>query len=257
MRILRNKMAAVSFVVAAAVPTLVGVETASAAPSAATTYSYRVVGTGGIGVCRRVSPNLSAARDGCIAEGAKVTVNCWVTGGAVTDYWQGRLITWNRWARTPDSRYVADIYLSSTSTSYPRCTSTPNPTTRETRAVAWARTQLGVSYTTLTPDGKWSGWCELFVEKAFGTSGRYGSAAANYRAQLAAGRIHTTGTPPVGAMLFYAWGTFGHSALSIGGGQAISTQGFASALPVRQHSVTGLGLPYLGWAYAPSSWPGR
>jgi hypothetical protein len=28
-------------------------------------------------------------------------------------------------------------------------------------------------------------------------------------------------------------------------------------LPVWQHGVTGLTVPYLGWAYAPSHWLGR
>lgn len=126
---------------------------------------------------------------------------------------------------------------------------------REQRAVDWAKSQIGqTSY----GGHIWSGWCELFVEQAFNTSGKYGSAAANYNAKKAAGQIRTDTNPPAGALVFYSWGSFGHAGLSIGGGQVISTQGDGSlALPVRQHGVTSIGLTYLGWAWADSSWPGR
>jgi hypothetical protein len=226
---------------------------------ASASYSYRVVGTGGIGVCRRTAPALGALRDGCIPEGNWVAVDCWVIGETVVDYWQGRRIGWNRWARTPDSRYIADIYLSSTATSYPQCGGPPPPapSTRESRAVNWAKSQLGVRYTNLTPDGMFSGWCQLFVELAYGTRGRYASAMAAYNAQRAAGRIHYDTSPEYGALVFYRWGSYGHVGLAIGGGQVISTQGVNTPLPVRQHTVTGLGLPFLGWSVAPPNWPGR
>lgn len=126
---------------------------------------------------------------------------------------------------------------------------------RESRAVDWARTQIGQT----TYGGHiWSGWCELFVESAYGTSGRYASAMANYTARKNAGQISTDGNPPAGALVFYSWGGYGHVGISVGGGQVISTQGDGSvALAVKQHGLTDLGLPYLGWAWAESSWPGR
>lgn len=126
---------------------------------------------------------------------------------------------------------------------------------KEQHAVDWARSQIGQSY---YGNQMWSGWCELFVETAFATSGRYGSAAANYSARSAAGQIHTDTNPPAGALVFYSWGSYGHVALSIGNDQIVSTQGSGStALPVKQLGVLDMGLPYLGWAWAESSWPGR
>ncbi len=133
----------------------------------------------------------------------------------------------------------------------------PPGSTREDKAAAYMRSILGQTHTNQTPDGMWSGWCETAVEVAYNTRGRYPSAIANYSAQAAAGRIHTDGNPPAGALVFYNLSSFGHVGISIGGGQAISTQGLGDvALPVRQHGVTALGA-YLGWSYAPDSWPGR
>lgn len=227
-----------------------------ARPAQAADYRYQVVGTSGMGVCQRTEPRLAAPRAGCIGEGGWVTVNCWVIGDTVTDVWQGRTISWNRWARTPANLFIADIYLSSSSTSYPQCAAAPALVTRESKAVDWARGQLGVWKTTLTPDGMWSGWCERFVEIAYGTTGRYPSAIADYNAQRAAGRISTSMNPPAGALVFYNLSSYGHVGVSIGGGQVISTKGINTWEPVRQHGVTDLS-GYLGWSYAPMAWPGR
>lgn len=144
-----------------------------------------------------------------------------------------------------------------------RTVSPPPQSDRVTKAVNWARSQVGVSHTGETPDGMWSGWCELLVEVAYGTRNRYPSAYANYLAQRNTGRIRTDSNPPAGVLVFYDYwssdGTtrYGHVGVSIGGGQVISTQGYSAPLPVRQHAVTGIGLPYLGWAPAPDGWPGR
>lgn len=97
----------------------------------------------------------------------------------------------------------------------------------------------------------WSGWCEQFAEQAEGFQFRYGSALADYQAELNAGRIHTDTNPPVGALVFYGGANgSGHVAVSIGNGQEIGTYGYVGqTYPIQQYPVTGfLSNPYLGWA---------
>lgn len=105
----------------------------------------------------------------------------------------------------------------------------------------------------------WSGYCEGFVEIAFGTKFVFGRAIDHYNWQLSQGRIRTDTNPPAGAVVFYGGGNGdGHVGISLGSGQVISTQGYnGQTFPVKQHGVTALSNPYLGWAYAPPSWPGR
>lgn len=136
--------------------------------------------------------------------------------------------------------------------------SAPAPTTsRESKAADWAIAELH------SPDPSWSdefgrpwsGYCEGFVEVAFGTKGKIGSADAHYNWQAANGRIHTDANPPRGAVVFYS----GHVGISLGDGTTISTQGYdGQRLNVWHHATTGfLSNAYRGWAYAPDSWPGR
>ncbi|SDO88644.1 hypothetical protein SAMN04515671_2241 [Nakamurella panacisegetis] len=96
----------------------------------------------------------------------------------------------------------------------------------------------------------WSGLCEAFVQQAEGFRFQFGSALADYYWQKNNGRIHLDPYPPVGALVFYAGGAYGHVAVSIGGGQEVGTYGFdGQRLPVRQYPVTGyLTNRYLGWS---------
>lgn len=131
---------------------------------------------------------------------------------------------------------------------------------REQKAANWVIAEKNSAYPAWSDEfaRPWSGYCEGFVEVAFGTRGRFTSATAHYQWQLAQGRIKTNTNPPVGAVVFYGGGGDGHVGVSIGSGQVISTQGYnGQVLPVWQHGVTGLTVPYLGWAYAPSHWLGR
>lgn len=263
---LRRLAIATVTVVAAALPVTLSGPPAQAAISAYATT--RFIG-GGTTVNVRTSPVIASGTVAyTVGSGAAISIDCQLVGGRLgfSQYADNR--TWNRLA---NGRYIHDavtttpadqgrVYLSDGgyvrySSNIPRCGGVVS--TRESRAVAWAQSQLGVSYTRSTPDGMWSGWCEAFAEIAFGTRYRYGSAIANYNAQRAAGRIRTDTNPPQGALVFYSWGSYGHVGVALGGGQVISTQGYSTPLPVRQHSVTGIGLPYLGWAYAPADWPGR
>lgn len=141
----------------------------------------------------------------------------------------------------------------------------PAPATAASKAISWARTQLGLAIADPAttryypssewrpgPDGEWSGDCLRFVAHAYritggpavSTSG--GTAAGSYRAYANAGRIRQ-GTPPAGAIVF--WHGINHVALSIGGGQVIGTVGAEHARqPVSIYSTTYNGVPMSGWA---------
>jgi hypothetical protein len=128
------------------------------------------------------------------------------------------------------------------------------------RAVAWAEAELQSPDPTWSDEigAPWSGYCEAFVEIAYGTRHIYASAKTDYLAQMAAKRIHTDNNPPAGALVFYGGGVDGHVALSIGGGQVISTWGYiGNRYPLHELAVRGFTNPYLGWSYPPDKWPGR
>lgn len=138
----------------------------------------------------------------------------------------------------------------------------PPAPSREQNATSWAIAEKNSPDPTWSDFFRrpWSGYCEGFVEQAYDTSGQFASAIAHYNWQARNGRIHTDTNPPAGALVFYGGGGgYGHIGISIGNGQAISTQGFGGQrLPVWQHPVAGfLSNTYYGWAYAPDNWSGR
>jgi hypothetical protein len=109
------------------------------------------------------------------------------------------------------------------------------------------------------------GLCELFVERAYGTSGRYASAISAYYALRAAGQIHTGSTGiPAGALVFsespqWDYG-YGHVMLSRGDGTFVSGGAWTGGGNHSTVQIFGSPAPtggYLGWAYAPAAWPGR
>jgi hypothetical protein len=109
-------------------------------------------------------------------------------------------------------------------------------------AVAFAKARLGHT--------DWNRECELFVERAFGVSGKFGTATLHYQWQKNNGRIHTGSVPPAGAAVFFtSTDSSGHVMLSIGGNSAIST-----GPTVYQTSTFRSRSDYLGWAYVPSGW---
>lgn len=124
--------------------------------------------------------------------------------------------------------------------------------------MAWALAELRSSDPTWSNQlrAPWSGYCEAFVEIAYGTRHHYASANANFKAQKAAGRLHTDANPPVGALVFYAGAPYGHVAISVGRGQVVTTWGQdGQRYAVRQVGLRAFANPYLGWAYPPGNWP--
>ena len=109
----------------------------------------------------------------------------------------------------------------------------------------------------------WSGYCELFVENAFGRSGQFSSAYTHYQWQAGNGRIHADSSPPKGALVFYsAWGrdpygnsvNYGHIGISLGDGRVVATVGWGGqCLNVAINNLDYFS-GYLGWAIAPDNW---
>jgi cell wall-associated NlpC family hydrolase len=116
-------------------------------------------------------------------------------------------------------------------------------------AVRWAQQQIGQVYTGANPyAGWWSGYCEAFAEGAYRRHFHYWSAATDYRTERLLGRIHR-GIPPRGALVFYNDGSYGHVALSTGGGWVISAIGSdVERLPVVHVRYRWFYAAYLGWA---------
>jgi uncharacterized protein YraI len=196
------------------------------------------VTTAGSALTERAAPTTSAAATGSVANGATVTISCQTYAQKVT----GHFGTSQVWDQLSDGSYVSDtyIYTGSDGTVAPLCAGA----TAE-NAAKWASAQVGTA--------QYEDLCELFVETAYGTSGRYASATADYNAQHAAGRIHS-GTPPAGALAFFTSTTpAGHVMVAIGGGWAAST---APSSPIYFAHATARS-DYLGWSTAPTSWPGR
>ena len=197
------------------------------------------VDTGGTALNERQGPTAAATAEGSLANGTSVTITCQTYGENVS----GHLGTSQVWDQLSNGDYVSDTYIYTGSDGL--VTGLCAGAAPEA-AAKWAAAEVGSA----TDEDE----CELFVEQAYGTSGRYATATADYQAQKSAGRIHTTGTPPPGALLFFTSTTAaGHVMLSLGGGWTAST---APSSPIYYAHGTARS-DYLGWSYAPTSWPGR
>ena len=197
------------------------------------------VDTGGTALNERQGPTAASTAEGSLADGASVTISCQTYGQDVA----GHLGTSQVWDELSNGEFVSDTYIYTGSDGLVASLCAGSDAEA---AAKWAAAEVGSS----TDEDE----CELFVEQAYGTSARYGTATADYDAQKAAGRIHTTGAPPPGALLFFTSTTAaGHVMLSLGGGWAAST---APSSPIYYAHGTARS-DYLGWSYAPTSWPGR
>lgn len=229
--------------IATAVPLGLTASPASAAGSG-------TVSTGGnYSLNVRSAPTTASSIVRTLPNGTGVTLECWVTGQTVAGRW-GNTSLWHR----SSGGYISDGFVytgtNGPAPGEPQCgTSAPAPATREARALAWARGQLGAT--------GWNGWCDKFVANAYGRSASgYYTAYQHYQNLRSRGLIHTTGTPPAGALVFYGPtsgnGQAGHVMLSEGNGTYIT-----SAATVRRVNLSWPGAPYLGWSYANPEWPGR
>jgi hypothetical protein len=187
------------------------------------------------------------------------------------------------WEYIPASNtYISDSLLltGSNNAVVPLCSSKspapvlqPIPTaTREDKAITWVLSQVGSSsYTTVSVvKGKtvYQGWCLRFAANAYNKAAAgYNTAMDMYNALKSAGQIHSR-TAPKGALVFsyssydvYNGVHQGHVSLAVGDGRyvmggVIPTSSYSSVAVFNQANPASKST-ILGWAYAPTSWPGR
>jgi hypothetical protein len=87
-----------------------------------------------------------------------------------------------------------------------------NPRTQA--AINWYLSRMGSS--------AWEGRCELTAELAYGTSGRYPTARANWDSSATAQHPGVLGAPR-GALVYWSTSAAGHVALSLGDGTVLSS----------------------------------
>lgn len=206
---------------------------ALAAPGAFAWQRYYATANG---LALRSGPGTTFRVVGYVNYGAPLDIDCQVQ--------QATSVGGNRtWDHLTGGQWVTDYYT--TTPSFNSYAPGLGPCSREWRSMGWASARVGQT--------GWNGWCERFVENSYGTTGRYGSALADFYAQRAAGRMHYDTNPPGGALVFYRNpydGGFGHVEVSRGDGSFISTG------PTVQIVGFGYGGTFIGWSYAPPDWPG-
>lgn len=189
-----------------------------------------------------------------IAAGTTVKMHCWIddskaTGAYSSDRWFYVTTAADRKGFVHSS-WVADQTVT------PKC--------RTHRGIAtsrWASEHVGVATTTAaeraaipTTTRQWSGFCATFTRAAYKLGAKYEplyrkDARPRYLSYLAAGRVSTTGTPSVGAQIFYPNISlpFGHVAIYVGNGMVASTMGDGQA------ALTNARVP-VGYFGAPAGW---
>lgn len=197
----------------------------------------------------RSAPSNGSTRVATWKKGTAISVTCQTTGSRWGEGPYANNVTWDRLS---NGRYVHDmgtnlpggqkVTFSNGTYAYftagiPRCSTTTSGSSD--KAVNWAVAQIGKVYATGSdassynwspgPYGEWSGDCYYFAFRAQAHAGRraysgYGTAIETFRAYRNAGSIRS-GTPAVGAIVFYNYSSAGHAAVYVGGGQVVSTTG--------------------------------
>ena len=222
---------------------------ASAPSPSPTAYLSRIASNAALGLCPgTVTPCTS--NEGSVAAGAAVHMVCWENppSDASHRYFYIQAST------GPEGFVHAGAVIQSTQTSTPACS-----TVSWIDAANWALGQDGAN--TVPADAKngnvvtyWSGYCWLFVYDSWGLGAghtpRYSgfTAAATYNLYKNHGLMSSaTGSPPRGSMVFFAYGSAGHVAISLGDGWVETTQGNGGILPVTHMTLSQLGLTQLGF----------
>jgi uncharacterized protein YraI len=218
-----------------------GVAVATADPASAGVATGKVI-SGSAPLNVRSTPSTAGTVLRSIPNGTIIGLNCYAHGSTVTGPYGATDI----WDAIDGGGYVTDayVYTGSNAPVVPPCgAGDPRPG----NAVAWAVSRIGL--------GGYNGYCELFVENAYGTSGRYATALANRQAQAAAGRLSMdSANIPAGALVFYdnaVAGPYGHVEIARGNGRFITSDNNVSDVSFSY------GGTFRGWAMPPDSWPGR
>lgn len=204
----------------------------------------------------RTGPSAGYALIGCVPVNTTISIDCTVSGSNVSGPY-GATTLWDHASFGGIQGFVSDawVYTGTAAAVAGTCgQSAPVPTpTKADRAVAWANSMVGSQ--------SYAGQCERFVENAYGTQSRYLSAMSAFTALRNAGLVNFNSTGiPRGALVFSKSpidGGYGHVELSRGDGSFVSGGMGNPTVKVVNTPVPGSGGTFLGWAYAPASWPGR
>jgi hypothetical protein len=190
----------------------------------------------GFGLTVRSGPSSSDTITGHLAEGQPISIHCQVTGTTVN----GSSI----WDQLTGGGYISDYYTTTPifagfSPGLPQCAASPASSIAAGAAIAWYQSKAG------SPD--YEDYCELAAETAYGTSGRYPSAIADWQAAVARGTAHPGDlNPPAGALVF--WNIpgypYGHVGVAVGDGTFWATSVNGAIGQARLPYYPG----YLGWA---------
>lgn len=218
-------------------------ETASAAST------YRAIAA----PCLNMRTSPSGPIIACIPYGTYIALQCVTSGPSVTGPY-GASSMWYRTSWAGKTGYSSDawIYTGTSAAVSPNCSTTPTAT-RETKAVNWALSMIGSN------DYKFL--CGRFVANAYGKDRLgYNRAIDAYYALRNAGQMRYTTTPPKGALVFSKSSADlgnGHVQIAVGDGSFVSGGMSNPTVQRTWRLAPGSGGTYLGWAPAPSSWPGR
>lgn len=122
-------------------------------------------------------------------------------------------------------------------TTAPSVTTVAGPQSRADNAIAWFAARNGST--------AYQGYCEKAVENAYGRTGVYASAIANWNDAVRRGAAHRGDrNPPKGALVFWNISAYGHVGLATGDGYfwATSVNGRIGKAKLPYFSN------YLGWA---------
>jgi len=189
----------------------------------------------------------------------EATVYCdgWTYGTVVNDAWTGQPDA--RWYKIKGrNEWVASAVVYGNA---PGSTPLPpsSPATREQKAVAWAKSQVGKSSFPQYGTGRYlpsKMYCAAFVASAYGKSYAGGNAIDLYNRARREGRLRG-GTPAFGALVYYSSRTYpqyGHVAIYVGNNMVVEAG--LSTIRMRNYLSWGDGA-YLGWSAAFPDWPGR
>jgi uncharacterized protein YraI len=177
------------------------------------------VNTAGSPLTVRAAPGTSFDAWTSVADGTTITITCQTPGGSVT----GTYGTSSIWDMMPNGGFVPDAYVRTGSDGYVehRCVYADPPRRANPRsvnsAISWEFARLGST--------AFEGQCLHFQAEAFGWSySGFSTAEAAGDWMVNHGYMHTAGTPPRGALVWYhnSSGT-GHVVVSLGEGKIIGT----------------------------------
>ncbi|MEV4756876.1 SH3 domain-containing protein [Micromonospora sp. NPDC049559] len=225
-----------------------------ASPAAAAVNG--TVRTSGIALNVRSAPSTSASIVGTVANGATISIDCQITGTTVTGYYG----TSSLWDHIAGKGYVSDTYVYTGSNGWvaPACDAGDGGDTSEcdvstihnprtcAEAVTWANQHITTNYV-----ADYYQRCDHIMGLAYGYSA----------SGFASAKVHWESTPsqykhpgdrdaPVGTLVFFTTGQYGHVAIVTAPGQLASndihgngTFTYTTIAELEQRWGAG----YLGW----------